>query len=145
MVTLNRSKNSTTQELAMVCDYNSFAVSLSLPGDPDSSQWRLFRQFTSAYVGGKEHIKLAVLSDCYDNWKKENEFDDEDIGSNDNDNNINNNDNNNVNNDNNNNNNNNNNSNNNNNNDNNINNNDNNNDSSASSQIICYKRKRLKI
>ena len=90
MVTLNRSKNSTTQELAMVCDYNSFAecpfhclgTLIAVNGDSSDNLYPLMlgAKSTSNYIN-------RVLSDCYDNWKNENEFDDEDIGSNNNNNN----------------------------------------------------------
>ena len=94
MVTLNRSKNSTTQELALVCHYNSFAecpfhclgTLIAVNGDSSDNLYPLMlgAKSTSNYIN-------RVLSDCFDNWKNENEFDDDEDDNNDNDNNNNNN------------------------------------------------------
>ena len=86
MVTLNRSKNSTTQELAMVCHYNSFAecpfhclgTKIAVNGDFSDNLYPLMlgAKSTSNYIN-------RVLSDCFYNWKNENEFDDDDNNNND--------------------------------------------------------------
>ena len=86
MVTLNRSKNSTTQELAMVCDYNSFAecpfhclgTKIAVNGDFSDNLYPLMlrAKSTSNYIN-------RVLSDCFYNWKNENEFDDDNNNNND--------------------------------------------------------------
>ena len=74
----------------MVCDCNFFAecpyhclgTLIAVNGDLSDNLYPLMlgAKSTSNYIN-------RVLSDCFDNWKKENEFDDEDIGSNNNNNN----------------------------------------------------------
>ena len=73
MITLNRSKNSTTQELAMVCDYNSFAeypyhcleTLIAVNGDSSDNLYPIMlgAKSTSNYIN-------RVLSDCFYNYKK---------------------------------------------------------------------------